>query len=101
MTYPDSATVLFKLVDRPDFTSDSLEMEVAIFSDAHQRLAARCVESTVIYDYRKAKKASLPGYMVEKFQETYDKQLEAKRRHYQQAREVIRAVDALENAGSG
>lgn len=99
MTFPDRATVLFKLSNRPDFSSDSLDLEAAVFSETHQRVAARCVETTVIYDYREAKKTALPGFMVEKFRETYDRQVEAKRYHHGQAQEVIRAAWELESGG--
>ena len=98
MTYPDSATVLFKLVERPDFASDSLELEAAIFSENHQRLAARCIESNVIYDYNAAKKTTLPGFMVEKFQQTYDRQVQSKREHYGEALQLIHDVAELEAA---
>lgn len=96
MNYPDRATVLYKLVGRPDFSSDSLELEAAVYSETHQRVAARCIESTVIYDYRTAKKTPLPGFMVEKFQQTYDNQVEAKRHQYSQAQELSSAVEELE-----
>lgn len=98
MTFPDRATVLFKLADRPDFSSHSLELEAVVFSETHQRVAARCIESTVIYDYREAKKTALPPFMVEKFRETYDRQAEAKRRYRGHAQEVIHAVQDLESS---
>ena len=97
MTFPDRATVLFKLAERPGFSSDSLDLEAVIFSETHQRVAARCIESTAIYDYREGKKTELPGFMVEKFRETWDRQVEAKRYHYGQAEEIIRAVKELES----
>lgn len=96
MNYPDRATVLYKLVGRPDSSSSSLELEAAVYSETHQRVAARCIESTVIYDYRTAKKTPLPGFMVERFQQTYDRQVETRRHQYAQAQELSRVVEELE-----
>lgn len=96
MTYPDSATVLFKLAERPTFKSDTLDMKVGIYSENHQRLAARCIETNAIYDYNAAKKTTLPGFMVEKFQDTYDKQLQSKEECYLEAHKLIREVTELE-----
>lgn len=98
MTFPDRTTVLYKLAKKPDFSSDSLELEAVIFSETHQRVAARCVESNAIYDYREGKKTTLPPFMVERFQQTYDKQVEAKQHHLAQVQGVLRAVQELEDA---
>lgn len=98
MTYPDKATVLFKLASRPDFGSDTLHLESLIFSEKHQRLAAHCIESNAIYDYNEAKKTALPGFMVEKFQETYDRQVQLTRDRREEALQVIRSVEELDAA---
>lgn len=100
MNFPDSSTVLFRIRNRPDFAMENLDLEAVIYSDTHQRLAARIIESNAIYDYRVAKKTTLPGFMVEKFQDTFDKQVEAKRHFDGEARGLIRAVQELES-GSG
>lgn len=41
-------------------------------------MAARSFEDIVVYDYRKAKKTTLPGFMVEELQKIYDLQVQSK-----------------------
>lgn len=75
--YPDQVTVLHRLANRPDETTDSIHMEVLIISHKKRRIAARCFESIVPYDYQKHKKAHVPKFMVPALQAQYDKQAEA------------------------
>lgn len=49
-------------------------MEVVILSEKEQRPAARCVEDIVVYDYRLAKKAPLPPFLVEELAKAFDEQ---------------------------
>jgi hypothetical protein len=96
LTYPDRTTVLYKLRERPNHSSSSLELEAAIYSETHQRLAARCVETNAIYDYRVAKRTTLPSFMVGKLQEIYDMQAEAAENSLAEVYGLLDAVQELE-----
>lgn len=98
MEFPDHTTVLFKLASRPDFSSDSLDLETIILSERHQRVAARCVENNVIYDYREGKKTTLPREMMETLQRSFERQVEVGKYHHRQVMDVMRAVEELEKA---
>jgi acyl-CoA thioesterase FadM len=74
MTYPDHITVLHKLATPPSFSTDHFILDVVIFSEKHQRPAARLVEDIVVYDYIKGKKAPLKPFMVEGFQQIWREQ---------------------------
>lgn len=95
MTYPDRVTVLHKLTKRPDYTSDALYFDVLIVSDAHRRIAARCVEDIVVYDYRKAKKAPLEPFMVERLQETFDAQERNRDRRQEEVRSLFSSLAGI------
>ncbi|KAI8716723.1 hypothetical protein NCS52_00966600 [Fusarium sp. LHS14.1] len=96
LTFPDHVTVLYKLSERPRYDSTSLLMEGWILSDQHRRLAAKCIDDTAIYDYTTGKRSVLKPFMVEKFQETYDRQMESQIKCDKDARDVIAAVEGLE-----
>ncbi|KAH7268569.1 thioesterase-like superfamily-domain-containing protein [Fusarium solani] len=96
LTFPDHVTVLYKLSERPRYDSTSLLMEGWILSDQHRRLAARCIDDTAIYDYTTSKRSVLKPFMVEKFQETFDRQMESQIKCDKDARDVIAAVEGLE-----
>ncbi|KAF4964041.1 hypothetical protein FSARC_7990 [Fusarium sarcochroum] len=96
MTFPDHITVLYKLAERPTYKSTSLLMEAWVLSDQHRRLAAKCIDDTAIYDYTTSKKSVLKPFMVEKFQDTFDRQAESQIKCEKDARDVISAVESLE-----
>ncbi|KAL6362805.1 hypothetical protein LRP88_04115 [Fusarium phalaenopsidis] len=96
LTFPDHVTVLYKLSERPRYDSTSLLMEGWILSDQHRRLAAKCIDDTAIYDYTTSKRSVLKPFMVEKFQETFDRQMESQIKCDKDARDVIAAVEGLE-----
>lgn len=74
MTWPDRISVFHKLRSRPDETTESIILDVMILSENKQRPAARCLEDVVVYDYRTSKKTTLPPFMLDQFQRTYDLQ---------------------------
>ncbi|UPK92010.1 hypothetical protein LCI18_002945 [Fusarium solani-melongenae] len=96
LTFPDHVTVLYRLSERPRYDSTSLLMEGWILSDQHRRLAAKCIDDTAIYDYTTSKRSVLKPFMVEKFQETFDRQMESQIKCDKDARDVIAAVEGLE-----
>lgn len=68
-------------------------MEVVIISHQEQRPAARCFEDIVVYDYRTAKKAALPAFMVDELDGAYDAQEEAKTRALAKIQELQQSLD--------
>ena len=54
------------------------------------------IEDIVVYDYRKGKKTPLRAFMLEKFQETWEAQEEAKRRNESRVRCLLDRVEKLE-----
>lgn len=74
MTYPDNVTVMHRLVQRPDYHSDRLFFDVIIYSERHQRAAAKCFEDVAVYDYRAGKKSPLQAHVVDELREIYDLQ---------------------------
>jgi len=98
MTWPDRITVLHKLREEPAMDTDSFVLDVVILSEKHRRPAARCVEDIVVYDYKKAKKAPLLPFMVERFKETFQLQEEAKRIYGGRVTDLHNRVRDLEKA---
>lgn len=96
MKWPDRVTVLHKLRTRPVPDTDHFILDVLILSELHRRIAARCVEDIVVYDYKAARKAPLKPFMVEKFQETWALQEQAKEMYGKRAMDLIRRVRELE-----
>jgi len=62
----------------PTQDTDHFTLDVLILSELHRRPAARCVEESVLYDYKKGRKISLRPFMVDKFRETFELQEKAK-----------------------
>ena len=59
MTYPDRISVFHKLSTPVSDASDAFILEVIILSERHRRIAARCTEDIVLYDYQNASKVAL------------------------------------------
>lgn len=98
MVYPDKISVLHKLRTKPCGTPapSAFMLDCIVLSHQHQRVAARLEEDIVLYDYRAAQKASMPGFMVELFSETYRMQEEETARARTRIWDLIGAVEALE-----
>ena len=93
IVYPDTVTVLHKLLAPPTRESTNVDMEVVIFSHENQRPAARCFEDVVIYDYRVGKKANLESFMVEELQAVYELQEATKQKSIQEVLELQKTLD--------
>lgn len=89
-------TVLHKLRDEPTQDTDHFILDVLILSEAQRRPAARCTEDIVVYDYRTAKKSPLPSFMIQKFQETFNLQEQAKEKNSIRVRGLLDRVRELE-----
>ncbi|KAF2849293.1 Thioesterase/thiol ester dehydrase-isomerase [Plenodomus tracheiphilus IPT5] len=96
MKWPDRITVLHKLRDKPTLDSDHFILDVLILSEAQRRASARCVEDIVTYDYRTARKTTLPRFMVDKFRETFELQEQAKEKNSSRVRGLLARVRDLE-----
>ncbi|KAF4953705.1 hypothetical protein FGADI_5813 [Fusarium gaditjirri] len=95
LEFPDHITVLYKLLEAPTNESTSLKMEAWILSEQYRRLAARCIDDTVIYDYTTAKKTILKPFMVDKFQQTFSMQQANQRKYTDQAKRAIQKAEEL------
>lgn len=98
VTYPDRVTVLHKLAMKPDYTSDALFFDVLIVSEAHKRIAARCFEDIVVYDYRSAKRTPLEPCMVDRLRETYEMQEKNKKQRQEEVKELFGALAMIESS---
>ncbi|KAK5996841.1 hypothetical protein PT974_02186 [Cladobotryum mycophilum] len=78
VSYPDHVSIVHKIATEVDSTSDRFVLESIIFSEKHQRIAARTWEDIVVYDYIAGKKAPLKPFMVEALANMYH--LQEKRR---------------------
>ena len=98
MKWPDRVSVYHKLRSRPDENTESIVLDVMILSETNQRPAARCFEDVVVYDYRTSKKTSLPPFVLDQFQRTYDLQETAKAKNREKINHLLDRVRNLECA---
>lgn len=98
MVYPDKISVYHKLRSRPegDPAPSAFMLDCVVLSHQHQRVAARLEEDIVVYDYRAAKKTSMPDFMVDLFGKTYSMQEEVTLKARTRIWELIHAVESLE-----
>ncbi|KAK2776331.1 hypothetical protein FQN53_002732 [Emmonsiellopsis sp. PD_33] len=103
MVSPDKITVYHKL-SRPQPppsspSHSSIQLDVLILSEAHQRPAARCHEDIVTYDYRLGRKVkTLPPFMLDQFQHTWELQQESRQVWRSKVKEIEGRVKALETS---
>ena len=90
--------MLHKLRSKPTAGSDCFVLDVLILSEMHRRVAARCVEDIVLYDYKQARKCALLPFMVDKFQEVFALQEEARDRQGKRVQQVLEQVRQLEKS---
>ncbi|KAG5665495.1 hypothetical protein KAF25_009620 [Fusarium avenaceum] len=95
LKFPDHITLVYKLLEEPTYESTSVKMEAWILSEQYRRVAARCIDDTVIYDYTTAKKSVLKPFMVDKLKHTFKLQQESQRKYTDEANRVIKAVEEL------
>lgn len=98
MTWPDHISVFHKLRQRPEKegTASSFVLDVVIVSERHQRVAARCEEDIVVYDYREGRKKGMEGWMVDAFRGTWEEQEAERERVSRRVEEVEDVVRRLE-----
>lgn len=81
MTWPDHISVFHKLHSLPDSQDTSFVLDVMILSELHQRVAARCVEDIVVYDYKKGRKTAIRPFMMDALRQIWKEQEENKMRN--------------------
>lgn len=98
MVYPDKISVYHKLRGRPegDPAPSSIMLDCIVLSHQHRRVSCRLEEDIVVYDYRAARKASMPDFMVDLFQETWKLQEDETLRARSRVWELIDSVERLE-----
>lgn len=96
MVWPDQISIYYRLQSAPQPSSDSFDAEIIILSQRHQRIAARCWESLVMYDYRQGRKMPLRPFMIQQFSDTWKAQEKAKAKSELRARELMMRVKSLE-----
>ncbi len=96
MAWPDRISVYHKFRSVPSRSTDYFLLDVVILSERHQRPAARCVEDLVLYDYRQGSKTPFKEFMMQKFQDHWEAQEEAKDRNEAKVRALLESVDRLE-----
>ncbi|KAM0424164.1 hypothetical protein ACHAPT_010533 [Fusarium lateritium] len=74
VTHPDQISVYHKILEPPTLDSDHIRLEAIIMSETHRRVAARCYEDIVIYDYKRAEKTTLKEYQVKDLANIYRSQ---------------------------
>jgi acyl-CoA thioesterase FadM len=97
LTFPDSITVLHKLA-RPlaKRDPDSITLDVVILSELKQRVAARCVEDIVFYDYKAQRKTPMKKFMADTFSNIWEEQEATKKTWERKMNEVEGRVREIE-----
>ncbi|KAI9771821.1 MAG: hypothetical protein M1840_001591 [Geoglossum simile] len=95
MTWPDRITVYHKLRPLPADPA-AFGLDVMILSELHQRPAARCAESLVVYDYLHGRKVAMPSFMRDVFEETLRLQDTAKTDYSRRVQSLLERVKRLE-----
>lgn len=98
MTWPDRISVYHRLRFPPKPLSDCFGLDVMILSERHQRVAARCVEDLVIYNYRLRTKTHLRDFMTNQFQYAWSAQEAAKSANEMMIKDLLTRVERLEKA---
>ncbi|CAI6339005.1 unnamed protein product [Periconia digitata] len=96
MVYPDRVTVLHKLRNKPEAESDHFMLDVLILSERHRRIAARCEEDIVVYDYKLGRKSPMQPFVIDKLQQTFDLQEQAKAVNGERVSRLLKQVQKLE-----
>jgi hypothetical protein len=96
VTFPDQINVVYKLTQAPKADSTSLFLEAAIYSSRNRRLAAKCYEELVVYNYRKAERATLPSWLYAGLRDVWNMQGEAIEWAEKEIRELLRRFEEFE-----
>ena len=67
-----------------------------ILSEVRQRPAARCLEDCVVYDYRRGRKTTLPPWMFEQLERTFNLQEISQSENSRKVQGLLERVRELE-----
>jgi hypothetical protein len=95
LTWPDHISVYHKLRPFPADPS-AFDLDVIILSEQHQRPAARCFESILVYNYHKRQKIPMPSFMRDAFEKTLKLQEAAKKENIMRVQSLLERVKRLE-----
>ncbi|KAK4162791.1 thioesterase-like superfamily-domain-containing protein [Cladorrhinum sp. PSN259] len=99
MVYPDKISVYHKLRTQPKadpVAPSNFMLDCIVLSHQHRRVSAKLEEDIVVYDYKAARKTSMPDFMVALFNETWKLQEAEEVRARRRIWELIDAVERLE-----
>lgn len=98
MTWPDHISVYHKLSKLPVSGDNvhSFKLGVLIVSELQQRIAARCEEDIVTYDYKEGRKAKLQPWLLDAFAKTWEEQNTAMERALKKIDDIEERVRKLE-----
>lgn len=96
MTWPDKISVFHKLRYLPKPEDTSFVLDVVILSEGQRRVAARCEEDIVVYDYKRGEKIAIREFMMRAFEKTWRDQREEEERVRRRVEEVEGVVRELE-----
>ena len=98
MVYPDKISVYHRLRSRPTGhpAPSAFFLDCIVLSHQHRRIACRLEEDIVLYDYKKAGKTAMPGFMVDMFEKTWRLQEEETVRARTRIAHLYEAVARLE-----
>ncbi len=98
LVYPDKISVYHKLRTLPssDPAPSAFMLDCIVLSHQHRRVAARLEEDIVVYDYKTARKTSMPPFMQGLFADTYRMQEEQMVKARTRIWGLIAAVERLE-----
>ncbi|KAH0542559.1 hypothetical protein FGG08_003064 [Glutinoglossum americanum] len=95
LTWPDHISVYHKLRPLPTDPS-AFELDVIILSELHQRPAARCAESLLVYNYQQRRKIPMPPFMRDAFETTIKLQEAAMKENSRRVQSLSERVRVLE-----
>jgi acyl-CoA thioesterase FadM len=96
LVFPDRITVLHKIQPLQENNPDNFTLEVIILSEKHRRVAARCVEDIVIYDYKAGSKAPMPEWVYQVMVEVQNEQTEWQKKCLARLQELDKAISTIE-----
>jgi hypothetical protein len=96
MTWPDKVSIYHKIRHPPGDGEDSFLLDVLILSERHQRVAARCEEDIVMYDYQQGRKTTLRPFVLDTLKGVYLLQGETKLSSARRILTLLRQVESLE-----
>lgn len=96
LVFPDRVTVLHKIQPLKESNPENFTLEVVILSEKNRRVAAKCLEDIVIYDYKVGGKAPMPDFLYQILLQVQNEQTEWQKKCLSRLQELDRAVSEIE-----